>query len=103
MSNGGGDDSLLELFTEEVRNNVQALGEGLVALEQDPSNATLIEPLMRAAHSIKGAARVVGVEVSPGADNVRGGGQAGTRVRGMFRAGPRRTDLAFRRGHRRAS
>ena len=61
MSDGGGNDTLLELFIEEVRSNVQTLGEGLVALEQDPANATLIEPLMRAAHSIKGAARVVDV------------------------------------------
>ncbi|MHC4400145.1 MAG: chemotaxis protein CheA [Planctomycetota bacterium] len=59
---GLADDSLLELFREEVRGNVQTLNDGLVALEQDPANRPLIEPLMRAAHSIKGAARAVGVE-----------------------------------------
>jgi two-component system sensor histidine kinase and response regulator WspE len=62
MSGSGGDVSLLELFREEVRANVQVLNDGLITLEQDPTNARLIEPLMRAAHSVKGAARVVGVD-----------------------------------------
>ena len=62
MSGSGGDVSLLELFREEVRSNVQTLNDGLVALEQNPANGGLIEPLMRAAHSIKGAARVVSID-----------------------------------------
>jgi two-component system sensor histidine kinase and response regulator WspE len=62
MSGSGGDTSLLELFQEEVRANVQTLNDGLITLEQDPTNERLIEPLMRAAHSIKGAARVVSVD-----------------------------------------
>jgi two-component system sensor histidine kinase and response regulator WspE len=56
------DDLLLNLFRDEVRRGVQTLNEGLVALEQDASNPAIIEPLMRAAHSIKGAARVVAIE-----------------------------------------
>ncbi|MBL9123681.1 MAG: hybrid sensor histidine kinase/response regulator [Planctomycetaceae bacterium] len=56
------DPALLELFREEVRANVQLLNDGLVALEQDPANTGRIEPLMRAAHSIKGAARVVNID-----------------------------------------
>ena len=56
------DDFLLSLFRDEVSKFVQMLNDGLVALEQDPTNSQHIEPLMRAAHSIKGAARVVAVE-----------------------------------------
>ncbi|MFO0912405.1 MAG: hybrid sensor histidine kinase/response regulator [Pirellulales bacterium] len=57
------DDFLLDLFRQEVNTNAQTLNNGLVQLEQDPGNARMIEPLMRAAHSIKGAARVVGFDL----------------------------------------
>lgn len=57
-----GDGALLELFREEVRANAQILNEGLVALDRDPTDVERIEPLMRAAHSMKGAARVVGID-----------------------------------------
>lgn len=57
---------LLDLFKEEVRSQVASLEAGLVELEQAPTNPQLIEPLMRAAHSIKGAARVVGVDPAVG-------------------------------------
>jgi chemotaxis protein histidine kinase CheA len=56
------DPAMLELFRAEVESHTQALNEGLLALEKDPSQLRLIESLMRAAHSIKGAARIVGVE-----------------------------------------
>ncbi len=56
------DTFLLDLFREEVRAHSQVLNEGLVALEGSSVDAKQIEPLMRAAHSIKGAARVVAVE-----------------------------------------
>lgn len=59
---GGG--FLLDLFREEVRSHAATLAEGLVALEKEPRNPTRIEPLMRAAHSIKGAARIVRVELA---------------------------------------
>lgn len=58
----GPDTFLLDLFREEVRSNVETLANGLVELEQQPTNIPLIEPLMRAAHSIKGASRVIGVD-----------------------------------------
>ena len=61
MSQSGIDDSLLDLFREEVRTNGQILADGLVALEQG-GNPQQLEAMMRAAHSIKGAARVVGVQ-----------------------------------------
>jgi len=56
------DNSMMELFRAEVDSHTQSLSEGLLALEKDPGQLKLIEPLMRAAHSIKGAARIVGVD-----------------------------------------
>jgi len=50
--------SLLELFSMELRANRQAIEDGLVGIDDDPRPERL-EPLMRAAHSIKGAARIV--------------------------------------------
>jgi two-component system sensor histidine kinase and response regulator WspE len=55
------DSSLLELFREEVRGQVNVLNQGLVELERS-SSPRQVEPLMRAAHSIKGAARLIGVD-----------------------------------------
>jgi two-component system sensor histidine kinase and response regulator WspE len=52
--------SLLELFRQETENQVGVLTAGLLALERDASSATL-EAMMRAAHSLKGAARIVGL------------------------------------------
>ncbi len=61
MSEPAGDNLLLDLFREEVRANTQILSQGLVTLEQEPQSVPLLESLMRAAHSVKGAARVVNV------------------------------------------
>jgi two-component system sensor histidine kinase and response regulator WspE len=55
------DNAMLELFRAEVETHTQTLNEGLLALEKDPGQLDRIEELMRAAHSIKGAARIVGV------------------------------------------
>ena len=57
-----GDASLLDLFREEVRSHTAALNSGLLELEREPGNAQLIEPLMRAAHSLKGASRIIGLD-----------------------------------------
>ena len=38
---------------------MQVLTEGLLALDRDASQLDAIKPLMRAAHSLKGAARVI--------------------------------------------
>ncbi len=54
--------SLLDLFRAEVAQHATALDEGLVALEADPKDAARLEELMRSSHSIKGAARIVGVD-----------------------------------------
>lgn len=60
----GIDPSMFELFREEVRAHCETLSAGLLDLEADPANAQRIEPLMRAAHSIKGAARIVGIDLA---------------------------------------
>jgi len=51
--------SMLELFKVEVENNKAVLTDGLLALEDNPTSDDILESLMRAAHSIKGAARIV--------------------------------------------
>jgi|GEM_PF-54773 len=56
------DPSLLELFRNEVEGQTHILSEALLALEQDATENAHLEAAMRAAHSIKGAARMVGVE-----------------------------------------
>ena len=62
MSDLGGF-SLHELFRGEAETHAAALSEGLVKLE-GTSNPAIVEPLMRAAHSIKGAARVIGLDIA---------------------------------------
>ncbi|WP_448144211.1 response regulator [Pseudomonas silesiensis] len=56
------DSSLLELFSLEAEAQTQVLSAGLLALERDPTQADHLESCMRAAHSLKGAARIVGVD-----------------------------------------
>lgn len=56
------DASLLELFSLEAEAQTQVLSAGLLALERDPTLADQLESCMRAAHSLKGAARIVGVD-----------------------------------------
>ncbi|KUY56546.1 hybrid sensor histidine kinase/response regulator [Burkholderia sp. RF2-non_BP3] len=53
--------SLLELYREETRTQTQALSERLLALESGEPDSVVLEACMRAAHSLKGAARIVGV------------------------------------------
>jgi chemotaxis protein histidine kinase CheA len=58
---GDGDPVLLELFRAELDTHLPVLGEGLLALEKDADQPRRLEAMMRAAHSIKGAARIVGM------------------------------------------
>src|ERR1700688_4678987 len=53
--------SMFDLFRMEVDSGSQALTAGLLALERDPEAADQLERCMRAAHSLKGAARIVGL------------------------------------------
>jgi two-component system sensor histidine kinase and response regulator WspE len=55
--------SLIDLFREEARTQARVLNDGLLALDRAPRDAAALEACMRAAHSLKGAARIVGVQV----------------------------------------
>jgi two-component system, chemotaxis family, sensor histidine kinase and response regulator WspE len=54
--------SMLDLFRLEAEGQGQALVAGLLGLEQDRNAAEHLDACMRAAHSLKGAARIVGLE-----------------------------------------
>ncbi|ARU87731.1 hybrid sensor histidine kinase/response regulator [Pseudomonas sp. M30-35] len=56
------DAPLLELFRLEAEEQVNVLNAGLLVLERDPTDAGQLEACMRAAHSLKGAARIVGLD-----------------------------------------
>lgn len=56
------DASLLELFSLEAEAQTQVLSAGLMALERNPAQPDQLEACMRAAHSLKGAARIVGID-----------------------------------------
>jgi two-component system sensor histidine kinase and response regulator WspE len=58
--------SMLDLFREEVDGQRQTLTNGLLALERHPGTADQLESCMRAAHSMKGAARIVGFGAAVG-------------------------------------
>lgn len=53
--------SMLELFQSEMETQSGVLTSGLLAAEKNPHDAQALESIMRAAHSLKGAARLVGV------------------------------------------
>lgn len=64
------DASLFELFTLEAEAQTQVLSTGLLALERSPTQADHLEACMRAAHSLKGAARIVGVDAGVSVSHV---------------------------------
>jgi two-component system sensor histidine kinase and response regulator WspE len=66
MSHDNGDlsqFSMLDLFRMEADSQTQILTDGLLAMERLKNDAGAVESMMRAAHSIKGAASIVGLEV----------------------------------------
>ncbi len=56
--------SMLDLFRLEVEAQAVILNDGLLALESQPQSAKVLESLMRAAHSVKGAARIVAIDAA---------------------------------------
>jgi two-component system, chemotaxis family, sensor histidine kinase and response regulator WspE len=58
------DPSMLDLFRLEVEAQATILTNGLVAIETQSPSASDLEALMRAAHSVKGAARIVGLDAA---------------------------------------
>src|SRR5688572_14380963 len=53
--------SMLELFKLEAETQTQVLTDALLVLEHDATSAASLEACMRASHSLKGAARIVGL------------------------------------------
>ncbi|HLH56132.1 MAG TPA: Hpt domain-containing protein, partial [Verrucomicrobiae bacterium] len=54
--------SMLELFRAEAENQTALLTSGLLELERGQPSSHAFEALMRAAHSLKGAARIVNLQ-----------------------------------------
>jgi len=54
--------SMFDLFKTEAEGQLSLLSDGLLVLEQNPAETDNLESLMRASHSIKGAARMVGID-----------------------------------------
>ncbi|MEJ2689737.1 MAG: hybrid sensor histidine kinase/response regulator [Deltaproteobacteria bacterium] len=54
--------SLQELFQMEAEEQCKVLSDCLLQLEKDPTDQPLLESLMRAAHSLKGAARIIDLQ-----------------------------------------
>src|SRR6266850_2645080 len=54
--------SMLELFRVEAENQTATLTSGLLELERSGPNPRQFETLMRAAHSLKGAARIINLQ-----------------------------------------
>lgn len=55
------DKELLELFQAESEEHLQSLEEGLMLLERDTANSQVLPQIFRSAHSLKGAARMMGI------------------------------------------
>jgi two-component system sensor histidine kinase and response regulator WspE len=55
--------SMMDLFRMEADGQARTLTDGLLAMESKAGNPATVESLMRAAHSIKGAAAIVGLDV----------------------------------------
>ncbi|MEO5358162.1 MAG: hybrid sensor histidine kinase/response regulator [Nitrospirae bacterium YQR-1] len=56
------DQELREIFKAETEEHLQKLEEGLLQLEQTPDKPGLLEELFRESHSLKGSARLMGVD-----------------------------------------
>ncbi|MDP3857926.1 MAG: hybrid sensor histidine kinase/response regulator [Stagnimonas sp.] len=86
---------MLDLFRIEAETQTQVLVDGLLALERDPTAAEQLEACMRAAHSLKGAARIVGVPVGVSLSHSMEDCFVAAQ-RGNIRLGQRHIDLLLR-------
>lgn len=84
------DASMLDLFRLEVETQAQVMSSGLLAIERGPSPEDL-EACMRAAHSIKGAARIVGIQAGVDVTHVMEDCFVSAQ-QGKVQLGPRRID-----------
>ena len=62
--------SLMELFRAEAEGQTAVLSQGLIDMERGPVPPATLEAMMRAAHSLKGAARIVGIDAAAGVAHV---------------------------------
>jgi two-component system sensor histidine kinase and response regulator WspE len=87
--------SMLDLFRMEAEAQAQTLVDGLLALERRTASASTLESMMRAAHSIKGAASIVGlaalVQLAHAMEDTFIAAQSG-----QLELGPARVDLLLR-------
>ncbi|MEO6917792.1 MAG: hybrid sensor histidine kinase/response regulator [Collimonas sp.] len=84
------DASMLDLFRLEVETQAQVMSSGLLAIERSASPEDL-EACMRAAHSIKGAARIVGIQAGVDVTHVMEDCFVSAQ-QGKIQLGPRRID-----------
>ena len=86
--------SFIQTAKAETRERLQALNDGLLRLEGDPACAGLVDEVFRHAHSIKGSAQMVGLDlvgrVAHGLEDVLGAVRSG-----KLRISPPLLDLAF--------
>ncbi|MGE5751448.1 MAG: response regulator [Nitrospirota bacterium] len=54
--------SIIEFFLMEAGEHIQNLNKGLLSLEKDPTDSSLIDELFRAAHTLKGSAAMMGYQ-----------------------------------------
>ncbi len=66
MSSGFEDSSLFDLFRMEAEEQVRVLQVELLQLDAGAASGATLESLMRASHSLKGAARIVGLDLIVG-------------------------------------
>ncbi|PFH12147.1 two-component system sensor histidine kinase and response regulator WspE [Collimonas sp. PA-H2] len=88
------DASMLDLFRLEVDTQAQVMSSGLLAIERSASPQEL-EACMRAAHSIKGAARIVGIQAGVDVTHVMEDCFVSAQ-QGKIQLGPRRIDQLLR-------
>ncbi len=63
MTSGFEDSSIFDLFRMEAEEQVRVLQTELIQLEAGAASVSTLESLMRASHSLKGAARIVGLDL----------------------------------------
>ena len=56
------DESMLELFKSELSSHTETISKNLLQLEKGEGGGEILESLMRACHSIKGACRLIGID-----------------------------------------
>lgn len=55
-------DPLFDVFMEDATTRSAEISDGLLKMERNPREAPTVDSLLRASHSLKGAARIAGIE-----------------------------------------